>query len=139
MAQLDKYIFFTQVFWFLLFFVGFYFIMLKWVFPSLFFMIRLRVLRLQELKAQSLPEDRKAHNNLVIKDLTNVLGNLSSFVLSLLNEIKSYSYSLSLNEVNKWNSLLLINQKKTASYFSVLDRLALRYQFYIVNWLMGLK
>jgi len=139
MAQLDKYIFLTQILWFVLFFIGFYFLMLKFLFPFLFFMIRVRVLRLQELKTHTLPEDRKQQNEIVLTSLSNSLNSLFNFSISLFSQIKEYSYSLSLKEINRWNNLVTLNQKKNISFFSILDKFVLKYNFYLINWILNNK
>lgn len=139
MAQLDKYIFLTQILWFVLFFIGFYFLMLKFLFPFLFFMIRVRVLRLQELKTHTLPEDRKQQNEIVLTSLSNSLTSLFNFSISLFSQIKDYSYSLSLKEINRWNNLVILNQKKNISFFNVLDKFVLKYNFYLINWILNNK
>jgi hypothetical protein len=102
-------------------------------------MIRVRVLRLQELKTHTLPEDRKQQNEIVLTSLSNSLNSLFNFSISLFSQIKEYSYSLSLKEINRWNNLVTLNQKKNISFFSILDKFVLKYNFYLINWILNNK
>lgn len=124
MPQLDKFTFFTQVFYLIVVFFAFYLLATRLVLPRLFAVMRVRRQRLASLEARN--SFLKENEQLIKTYETNILANFLNNSYKSLNNIYVQSLSIDFNEklrdnwVQAWSQILKSN---TRSFVIILSNL----------------
>ena len=110
MPQLDKVTFFSQYFWLLLFFLGFYFFVLKIVLPTIVTVFKIRKKKLETIAVEV--ADLKKEESSILLNYDSVLIESFTHSREIFNNIIAKSNTWLDNSVRNLNKTTLLEVNK---------------------------